>query len=125
MRGIPMRAMNCWLMRERRLSHMQVGIIADRRDSSLLVRMSEVGQLSVTWLRNLAGASAAGDTFPGCMRTKKYRAAIHRNAVVSHITNVTFSANGFPWLRFTEGTMPTVWFTAECISMVSSKLPLV
>jgi hypothetical protein len=76
-------------------------------------------------LLRLLVASSTRDSSVFGMVTRKYRAVIHKNAAVSHITNETLSEKGFPGVALAEGTMPTVWFTAECISMVSSRLPFV
>src|SRR6516162_221839 len=70
-------------------------------------------------------AKSAPDSSTLGIRTRKYRAVIHKSAAVSHITNETPSEKGFPGFGLADGTMPTVWFTAECISMVSSRLPRV
>src|SRR5260370_10199523 len=59
------------------------------------------------------------------IQTRKYGAVTHKNAAVSHITTETPRENGFPGFALAEGTIPTCWFTSECISMVSSSLPFV
>ena len=42
------------------------------------------------------------------------------SAVVSHITSEALSVKGFDAFADAEGTMPIVWFTAECITIVNS-----
>src|SRR5260370_28548838 len=49
----------------------------------------------------------------------------HKNATSSKYGSEPLSTKGFVAFGSASGTMPIVWFTAECINIVSSRLPLV
>ena len=57
------------------------------------------------------------------IRSNRYPAPIQRNRAVSHCTMVAFTAKTLPGVA--GGTKCGVLFAAECISMTSSRLPLV
>jgi hypothetical protein len=59
------------------------------------------------------------------MRLKKYAAAIHSTATVTHATVELLSAHELSAPLTFEGTMSLVWLIAECIRTARSRLPRV
>src|SRR5260370_21040627 len=49
----------------------------------------------------------------------------HKNPTVSKYGSEALRSKGFVAFGSASGTMPIAWFTAECINIVSSRLPLV